>query len=35
MTENKKTVERYMDGFRKSDHAQILSCLTPGRGRAL
>lgn len=28
MTENKKTVERYMDGFMKSDHAQILSCLT-------
>ena len=28
MTENKKTVERYMDGFNKSDHAQILSCLT-------
>jgi ketosteroid isomerase-like protein len=28
MTENKKTVERYMDGFRKSDHALILSCLT-------
>lgn len=28
MTENKKTVERYMDGFIKSDHAQILSCLT-------
>jgi len=28
MSENKKTVERYMDGFRKSDHAQILSCLT-------
>ena len=28
MTENKKTVERYMDGFRKSDHAQILACLT-------
>ncbi len=28
MTENKKTVERYMDGFRKSDHDQILSCLT-------
>jgi uncharacterized protein len=27
-TENKKTVERYLDGFRKSDHAQILSCLT-------
>lgn len=28
MTENKKTVERYMDGFRKSGHAQILACLT-------
>lgn len=28
MTENKKTVERYMDGFRKSDHKLILSCLT-------
>jgi ketosteroid isomerase-like protein len=28
MTENKKVVDRYMDGFRKSDHAQILSCLT-------
>src|SRR5688500_9676857 len=25
---NKATVERYMEGFRKSDHAQILSCLT-------
>jgi uncharacterized protein len=28
MTENKRTVEAYMDGFRKSDHALILSCLT-------
>ena len=28
MTESKKTVEKYMDGFRKNDHAQILSCLT-------
>ena len=28
MTENKRTVERYMEGFRKSDHEQILSCLT-------
>ncbi len=28
MTENKKTVERYMDGFNKSDHERILSCLT-------
>jgi len=28
MSENRKTVERYMDGFRTSDHAQILDCLT-------
>jgi len=28
MTENKRTVEKYMDGFRKSNHQQILSCLT-------
>jgi len=28
MTENKRTVEKYIDGFRKSDHEQILSCLT-------
>jgi ketosteroid isomerase-like protein len=28
MTENKRTVEKYMDGFRRSDHEQILSCLT-------
>ena len=28
MSENKKVVERYMDGFNKSDHMQILSCLT-------
>ena len=28
MTENKRTVEKYMDGFRKSDHEEILSCLT-------
>lgn len=25
---NKQAVERYVDGFNKSDHAQILSCLT-------
>lgn len=25
---NKQTVERYLDGFRASDHEQILSCLT-------
>ena len=28
MRENKRTVEKYLDGFRKSDHEQILSCLT-------
>ena len=28
MTENKKTVEKYMEGFRRSDHEMILSCLT-------
>jgi uncharacterized protein len=28
VSENKQTIERYMDGFRKSDHAQILACLT-------
>jgi len=27
MTHNKRTVDRYMDGFRRSDHLQILSCL--------
>lgn len=28
MSENKRTVERYMDGFDRNDHAQILACLT-------
>jgi uncharacterized protein len=28
MSRNKYTVEKYIDGFNKSDHAQILSCLT-------
>lgn len=28
MSENKRTVATYIDGFNKSDHAQILSCLT-------
>ena len=28
MTENRRTVNEYMDGFRRSDHEQILSCLT-------
>ena len=26
--ENKATVERYLEGFRRSDHAMVLSCLT-------
>src|SRR6185503_18843682 len=25
---NQRTVERYMDGFRRTDREQILSCLT-------
>jgi uncharacterized protein len=28
MSANKKTIEKYLEGFRKSDHAKILSCLT-------
>ena len=28
LSPNKQTVERYLDGFRRSDHEQILSCLT-------
>jgi len=28
MSENKIVVEKYIDGFNKSDHKQILSCLT-------
>jgi ketosteroid isomerase-like protein len=28
MSQNVKTVNMYLDGFRKNDHAQILSCLT-------
>lgn len=28
MSENIDTVQRYLDGFRKNDHEQILSCLT-------
>jgi uncharacterized protein len=31
MTESKSMVEKYMDGFRKSDHKLILSCLTDDR----
>ena len=28
MSLNKITVQKYIDGFNKTDHAQILSCLT-------
>jgi ketosteroid isomerase-like protein len=28
MSKNKYTVDKYMDGFRRSDHEEILSCLT-------
>lgn len=28
MSANKETVRKYIDGFNKSDHAQIISCLT-------
>jgi len=28
MSQNVDTVNTYLDGFRKNDHAQILSCLT-------
>jgi ketosteroid isomerase-like protein len=28
MNVNKRTVERYIDGFNRNDHAQILSCLS-------
>ena len=28
MSENKRVIERFIDGFNKLDHAQILSCLT-------
>ena len=28
MTENKEVVEKYMEGFRRSDHRMILDCLT-------
>jgi ketosteroid isomerase-like protein len=28
LTENQRTIEKYMAGFRVSDHEQVLSCLT-------
>ena len=27
MSQNKQTVQRYMDAFGKTDHAEVLSCL--------
>lgn len=29
MSTQKQIVEKYMDGFRSTDHQKILSCLTP------
>jgi ketosteroid isomerase-like protein len=28
VSENKRTIEKYIDGFTKSDHEQVLCCLT-------
>jgi ketosteroid isomerase-like protein len=28
MTQNRRTIDLYMDGFRRTDRPQILSCLT-------
>src|SRR4051794_33907385 len=28
MSRNRETVQKYMDAFTRSDHAEILSCLT-------
>jgi ketosteroid isomerase-like protein len=28
VSRNRRTIERYMEGFRRSDHAEILDCLT-------
>jgi hypothetical protein len=28
MTPNQQTVERYMEGFRRTDREMVLSCLT-------
>ena len=28
MSQNKKTVQKYMDSFQETDHEKILSCLT-------
>jgi ketosteroid isomerase-like protein len=28
VSDNKRTIDRYIEGFRNGDHAQVLSCLT-------
>ena len=28
MTPNKRTIDAYMDGFRRNDHSMVLACLT-------
>jgi ketosteroid isomerase-like protein len=28
MSQNKQTVQKYMDAFARTDHAEVLSCLT-------
>jgi len=28
MSDNKRTIEKYINGFNRTDHAQILDCLT-------
>lgn len=28
MSENQRTVDRYMEAFRQNDHAKVLACLT-------
>ena len=28
MSQNKRTIQKYLEGFAKTDHAEILSCLT-------
>ncbi len=28
MSQNKQTVQKYMDAFTRTDHAEVLSCLT-------
>lgn len=28
MTQNKQTVQKYMDAFGRTDHAEVLACLT-------